>query len=717
MLKNISDILKLQPEQGPEKHLYLYLFIAYTFGVALRFMLLYQSKDISSLWIDGAPLPIWTADAGRYGFFAKEILSGVDYPSDPIYTPGYLIAFITSFLQADIDWVMLLLPIFLAPLIVIPMILIGKALKLTQFGFLSALVSVTAINFYMRTYLGYMDTDGLNLFFILMIVYFMIKTLLSNNLLYALGGGLTILAFSLWYHSSASINLAIIAAFFTITFIFYRQNSSNYQAFIIFSIALIPYNTAILASVLLITSLLFTLLNRYKTFSYQYYLIVLFFGIVLVLSIFDLSHYYHRAMQYFNKETLNTFDGNGITYHYTSFLQYVSETQKAYFWNSQPGLSNMLIYTLFATIGYLLLSIAYPAMWIFLPILLLGLLSFLLGVRFTLYASPVLSFGIIYIFYILRNSILYKYPKADLEKFMYFTTSIILIFMINNIFLYNNILKRNIYPLFKGEEAKLLKNLSKDLSKDDKIIASWELGWPLWYYTGYQNTLTDNGLHGGPDTHAIAKIFMSPNQQFTYNTSKYLSAKLSESEQHGSKFILPYLARSQDLNILFENLEKDFPAVQSKGDTYILVHSNMLNYIDIFGQFAATDMKTGKGKGVEEFSAFVLDGPYIPDDNSTTGIPYIFDHKKGTFMLPFSKVEQKINRVITIDKHQMNKEYLFHANSSYYLIAEDNKYLFYINRSTLQSFLIQTFLLDNYDRRYFEKVSETKRMKIFKVKN
>ena len=221
MLKKISDTLKLQPERYSNKYLYLYILIAYTFGVGIRLILLYQVKDVSSLWLDSAPLPIWTADAGRYGFYAKEILSGISYPSDPIYTPGYLIAFITDLLGANIDEVMPFLPIFLSPLIVIPIILIGKSLKLTQFGFLSALVAVTSINYYMHTYIGYMDTDVLNLFFILMITYFMLETINTDNLLYALGGGVSILLFSLWYHSSASINLALISTFFAIVLLFF----------------------------------------------------------------------------------------------------------------------------------------------------------------------------------------------------------------------------------------------------------------------------------------------------------------------------------------------------------------------------------------------------------------------------------------------------------------------------------------------------------------
>ena len=716
MLNNISNTLKLYPKQTHKQHLYLYLLIAYIYGVVIRLILLYQVQDISSFWLDGTLLPIWTADAGRYGFYAKEILSGVAYPFDSIYIPGYLIAFITDFLGANIDRVMAFLPIFLAPLIVIPVILIGRSLYHTQFGFFSALVSVTAINYYMHTYIGYMDTDVLNLFFILLIIYFMIKILHSDNLLYAFGGSITIIVFSLWYHSSASINMALLGTYCVIVLLFYRQNSINYQAFLIFSIALIHYDPIIQISVIIIISLLFTLMNKYKTFSYHYYLYILLFASLLILALFDTSYYYSRALQYFSNNTLSTFEGNGITYHYTSFLQYVSEVKKVYLWDSQPGLYGMQIYILIATLGYILFAIGYPQMFVFLPLLILGYLSVIVGARFSLYASPVFAFGITYSIYLLQKAILYKYPKIELYHFIYFTFSILLIFSLNNILLFNNILKTNIYPLFKSDESKLLYTFSKNLSKNDKIIASWELGWPLWYYTGYNNTLTDNGFHGGPDTHAIAKIFMSPNQKFSANTSKYLSAKHSESQQHNSQFILPYIAKSKDLDILFKTLEHHLPNIKNKGNIYILVHSNMLNYLNLFDQFATKNFKTGKGNSLVEFAAFPLDETYNPDANTTTGMPFIFNHKTGIFQLPFKRISQEINQVNTIEDHKEKGKYLFHKNSSHYLLADEDKYLFYLNNAAYQTFLIQTFLLDNYNHKFFEKVGETKRMKIFKVR-
>lgn len=715
MLKALSNTLKLQPEQNPGKNLYLYIFMAYLFGVFIRLILLYQVKDIPSFWIDGNPLPIWEADSGLHGFYAKQILNGISYPFIPEYIPGYFIAFVTNQLDANINFVMVLLPVLLAPLIVIPIILIGKAMRLTTFGFLSALISVIGINYYIRSRLGYMDTDVLNLFFLLFTVYFMIQVTITQKILYALGAGVSILVFSLWYHSSPSINITLTMFFLLFTLLFHRKNSINYQAFILFSVALIPYEPSIILALLIVLTIFFIMLNIYKTFSYLYYLILLLIGSILIVSLLDLSLYYDRALLYFNKDTINSFSGNGITYYYTNFLQFVSEVRTAYLWEPQPFFDGLLPYTLIATLGFILLGIAYPTMFILFPLLALGYLSTYVGIRFTLYASPVLAFGIVYVFYVIRNIINNNYPNRNILLHLpRYGVIAVVILMLHNILLINAHIKYQGFPL-QSDEAKLLKDFSKKLSKEDKIVTWWDYGWPIWYYTGYQNTLADNGLHGGPDTHIISKILMSTDQNFTANTAKYFSEKFDEAHQNHSVFVLPYLSRSQDLTTLLDQLKYRALPTQNNNDTYIVLHRGMLDFYGIISQFSASDLKTGKGKSQKILISSSLTKPFSVNNSLIEGESFIFDSSKG-ILHHRNKMKMKINEVTLTDHHKQNYAYLYHYDSPYYIIIEDKKHAFYMNKEAYQSFLVQAMLLDIYDHTLFEKVGESKQIKIFKVK-
>lgn len=714
MLKTLSHSLKLQSEQNPGKNLYLYIFMAYLFGIFIRMILLYQVKDISSFWIDGNPLPIWEADSGLHGFYAKQILNGISYPFIPEYIPGYVIAFVTNLFGVNINLVMVLLPVFTAPLIVIPIILIGKTMRLTTFGFLSALISVIGINYYVRSRVGYMDTDILNLFFLLLTVYFMIQVTITKNILYAFGAGVSILIFSLWYHSSPSINITLTLFFLLFTLVFDRKNTINYQAFILYSIALIPYEPSIILSLLIVFTIFFTILNTYKTFSYLYYIAFLLIGAILIFTFLDLSLYYDRALIYFNKNTTNSFSGNGITYHYTNFLQFVSEVRTAYLWEPQAFFDGLLPYTLIATLGYILLGIAYPTMFIMLPLLALGYLSTYVGIRFTLYASPVLAFGIVYVFYLIRNIINNNPNRNILFHLPRYGVVAVIILMLHNILLMNAHIKYQGFPL-QSDEAKLLKDLSKKLSKEDKIVTWWDYGWPIWYYTGYQNTLVDNGLHGGPDTHIISKILMSNDQNFTANTAKYFSEKCDEARQNHSVFILPYLSRSQDLTTLLNQLKYRSLPTQKNIDTYILLHRGMLDFYDIIGQFSATDLKTGKGKSQKLFISSPLTKPFSVNNSLIEGSSFIFDSTKG-ILNHRNKMKMKINEITLTDHHKQNYAYLYHKVSPYYIIIEDKEHAFYMNKEAYQSFLVQAMLLDVYDHSLFEKVGESEQMKIFKIR-
>lgn len=153
-----------QKQSNTTKELWIYIALAYTFGVLVRLVVLQNVWGVESFWYEGRILPIWSDDAGLYGYYAKQILSGVSYPFDGDYILAYIIASIVQVTGVHIDWVMLLLPAFLAPLVVVPIIIMGYLLNITKFAFYASLVGVVGINYYTRSYLGYLDTDTINLF-------------------------------------------------------------------------------------------------------------------------------------------------------------------------------------------------------------------------------------------------------------------------------------------------------------------------------------------------------------------------------------------------------------------------------------------------------------------------------------------------------------------------------------------------------------------------
>ncbi|MEA1920270.1 MAG: STT3 domain-containing protein, partial [Campylobacterota bacterium] len=205
----INKYVKLEPQQTTLSMLFMYMSIAYLFGLAVRMMLWYQVAPIESFWLDGNPIPIYSPDAGLYGYYAKQLLSGVTYPMTAEYMPGYLIYWLVGIFSLNIDWVMFLLPAFLAPLVAIPIVLMAHAYHQAKLGFFAALIGVIGINFYTRSYLGYMDTDTLNLFFPYMAIASLMMAMTRRSWLWGVGGVVALIVFYFWYHSSIVIIAAI----------------------------------------------------------------------------------------------------------------------------------------------------------------------------------------------------------------------------------------------------------------------------------------------------------------------------------------------------------------------------------------------------------------------------------------------------------------------------------------------------------------------------
>jgi asparagine N-glycosylation enzyme membrane subunit Stt3 len=280
-----------------------------------------------TLWqLDGTPVSVLTPDTGLYGYYARQILSGHYYPLDQAdRMPSYLIAFSTWLFSANMDWVIFLLPLLVAPLVVIPTILIGNLLGRPMFGFVAALFLVTDLNYFGRTYISCLDTDMLNLFFPMMVIYYMIKLDRTNRLETALGGAVFLWLFSLWYHSFAPIAFGLLLGYLFTIFLFYRNSIIHYQAFFIFFVAIMPLHPFLSIFLVFFVSACFKILNNKVTLHVKYYWLFFIVMSLLLFVFIDLSHYYARALVYFDRPEMEILHGKTGIYYFYNQLSAVAE--------------------------------------------------------------------------------------------------------------------------------------------------------------------------------------------------------------------------------------------------------------------------------------------------------------------------------------------------------------------------------------------------------
>jgi len=716
MKNKLHHYFFFQSQNITKKEIVLYTFFVYLFGLLVRLLLLYQSGQIGPLWSWGNPVAVWTPDAGRYGFYAKEVLSGVALPFRDDYLLGYLLAFISKSLHLSLDWVMVLFPAFVAPLIAFPIVIIGSSIRQPILGVLSAFVAVSGTFFYLRSHIGYVDTDTLNLFLLLLSIALIIKSAEQKSLLYGFLGAVMMALFGWWYHSATIINLLVLLVTVLYVLLYAKRERSMLVTTALLAISVVPLVISLKFFLLLVTFALFSFIGMSRRIDHRFYWVLFAVGAVAAFFMLHPEHYFHRAVTYFSSGDIKSFTAGGIRYYYLDDLQFVGEVSKVGLWNAYAPLFISVLYVIAATIGYIMMLIGYPLMLLTLPMIILGYLSGFAGARFAMYATPVLALGIIYLMFFLRKLLSLKYSKSCyVQRLPWYGTALVLLLMIYNIFSYNSNAMMGLQ--FYSKDISTLKTLSKSLKKEDTIISWWDYGWPLWYYTGYNNTLADNGYHGGPDMHLIAQMLLSDDPYFVANASRYLGRYRPLSRTVSADYSLPKLAKDHNLTKLFNSFHQPAKIVlpEENGNVYIILHQNMLSYFGIIRQYASWDLtKKSIYRGMPKYLSTSIIRPFSHNYSLLEGYSYIFDSSNG-MLVDAEGNQSAVNMLMIARKNRRKESFSFH-NSSNINLLDAKGLLLWMDKKAYNGFYIQAMLLDVYDHKLFEKVGETGRIKIFKIK-
>ena len=652
-----------------KKEFIFYLSIAYIFGVFVRVLLFNNIIGVDEYWFEGRPIPIWSDDSGLYGYYAKEILKGANFAFSGDYILSYIIAYIVKITHLHIDWVMFVLPAFLSSLVITPIIALGYILNRVQFSFFVAIIGVIGINYYTRSYLGYIDTDGINMFLIYSLVTSIIAVIYKENLKYSIISILSIITLFEFYHSSKPLIAGVLVGYLILGSIFYLRKKIIYQLFIIVSLSFILVVKFGFLISLIVSGLAIFLLLQDSYINYKFYILAIVISILSILLFTDISSFYSRALEYANIDSLVTIGEFKIR----NVLSTVSEVQQRGIFAIYDNFIGVKYYVIVATIGYFLLVYRHREFIFLLPLLILGYMSFKIGIRFTMYSSFVLSFGFVYILYFFKENIVY----------IGVTLAIFLMFF--------NILRINSYikpKYFLNQELKILNELK--LKKDSMIISWWDYGWPLWYYTGYKNTYIDNGLNTQGGTVFVSKILFSLPKE-AYDLSKIVSTD------------------TRDLSILKsqESINKKVNSIKKRKDIYILLHKNMINMILTLLEFSNRDILTGD---IQEKSRFLPSSLQSRDKNYIKTDKFKIDIKKGIIIDSYNN-SVILSRIVDVEDRNIQN----YHNKSKVLIVISNKKVFFMDITIFNSFLIQSLILNRVDSKYFEGVSDSSYMKILKL--
>lgn len=706
-MEKIRNLLNIEENIYSTKTLLLFILIAYSFSIAIRWIWIGYAEDIPQFMWNGQ-IMINTNDGYAWAEGARDILAGSHQPNDGSFIDlptSQLTAFLAQVIPISFETLILFLPAFLGSLLVIPIILIGRLLKQDLLGFIAALFAGITWSYYNRTMIGYYDTDMLSIVLPTFLLWSIMFSVVYQSNKYLLLSTFMVLIYQWWYPQSYSLNMAMVFILFLYTIVFDKKSLFNYKlmSFIFIGILTIPLGLKVALAMGLF---IYFYISKEK--ANKFIVPILFLILFLMLITGGLTPILSQIQGYIFREAFAS-DLSTLNLHYFNVVQTVREAGNIPFETFANRISGSISIFIFSSLGYILLSLRYKIMWLALPLIGLGFLALKGGLRFTVYAVPINALGMAFLILLVSH-----YLKETLLKYGF-------IVLITSAVLYPNIqhvISYKVPTVFQNKDVELLNKLKSMTNREDYVIAWWDYGYPIRYYADVK-TLADGARHSGsanfPVSFALLKDSISAaNMSRTY--TEYLEKSYREERNtSGIKAIMEDYNFTNISSLLKGLKSKEFDPARKTRDIYFYLPFQMMNLVPTIDLFSNMSLKTGK----QYKRGMFYTGQAISNNNGVIKLNNGIEINNG--MLKLGKSQVPISQLIVTEydsKGHLQKS-VQHLNigASVYVIYMKNYNKFLIlDKRFFNSLYVQLFVLENYDLDLFEPTILTPMTKIFKLK-
>jgi dolichyl-diphosphooligosaccharide--protein glycosyltransferase/undecaprenyl-diphosphooligosaccharide--protein glycosyltransferase len=650
---------------------------------------------------------------------ARDILSGISQENDlsPITTAAsQLTALFAYILPFSFESIILFMPVFLSSLVVVPIILIAKSLDNLEMGLIAALLASIAWSYYNRTMIGYYDTDMLNIVLPMFLLWSIIWAIRTNENRYLLITALDILVYRWWYPQSYSLEFSFFGLILFYTLVWDRKNFYNYKLLALMMLAMVNLDGFIRFPLVLAVFYIFKD-KRFDKYTYS----ILVASVVVFFASGGFTPIWNQLKGYVFKDAVTAAD-EGLKLHFFSVMQTIREAGHIPFETFANRISGHVITFILSLGGFIYLSYRHKIMLFGLPMIGLGFLAYFGGLRFTIYAVPVLAFGAAFLI-----TEIARYMPTKRLKFLAITAFTLAV-------LYPNIAHVQEYKVptvFNVNEIKVLDKLKNIADREDYVIAWWDYGYPIRYYSDVK-TLADGGKHSGSVNFPVS---------FTLTSPQNISAKMArldvEYTEKTFRFKEENKERIEDENItIFSNIEQmtkeygfddandfllslqtDIELPSKTRDIYFYLPYRMLDIYPTVKAFSNINLMNAKMKSSPLFYMSRVFKEEQSGINLGQGI--FLDLQNST--ITFSDQKMPIKRFVqtSYDKNMKFKKDVnilnITADINVIYMSSYNTFLV-LDEKTYNSLYIQLMVLEEYDKTLFEEVILTPHAKVYKLK-
>ncbi|ABK82109.1 STT3 domain-containing protein [Campylobacter fetus] len=739
------------------------IILAYIFSVICRFEWIYWASGYAEFFWNNQ-LMISTNDGYAYAEGARDMIAGFHQPNDlsfygtPLSSITYLLVEITPF---SLETIMVYLSVFLGGLVVIPIILMAREIGEIKAGFIAALLASIANSYYNRTMAGYYDTDMLIISLPIFTFWGIVRLYTKRDLKSFLIISFSMLIYSWWYPSSFSLNVAITLFFGLYTIIFDRKNILNYQA-VLFMILAISGAEYFIRAILILALFVFikfkpNLINT-KVMISLYAAVLLFFIYFGGLNPiwFQLKFYIFRSVS----------DSDGVMFKYFNVNQTIMESGMIDFRFFAQRISGDIFVFLIALIGYVLLCFKYRIFLVTLPMIGLGFLSLKGGLRFTIYAVPMMAFGFGYALNWISKFIkidkkhrkislyavtffsflpvillvlLQIYERIYLDEFKFLFPIFVVAYILFYFKFRREIATMVLFPLslfaltpslihiyeykpltvFMNSEVKVLDKLKTIADPEDYVVAWWDYGYAIRYYSDTK-TLIDGGKHLGRENFAVSWALSRP-----FISSANMARLEVEYTERGfeqkfnsnlNEMLKDYNA--SDVNGFLASLnDQNFTLPEKTRDIYYYLPDRMMGIFPVVTKFSRLDLVTAK-----EFrdAFFIVSTSFAQGGDGVVLSEGITIANDGT-KISFSGKTFRVNSYIETkyDKNMNLEKQIHHIddNGGFYVVymVDYGRFLI-MDKEMFNSTYIQLFVLENYEGSDYEPIILDPSAKVYKLK-
>ena len=660
----------------------IYILVAFSFSVLMRMIWVYQFEDAEAFKYAGE-LMINTNDGYYWAEGARDLLNGTANinSSSPITSaPSQLTAFFASILPFSFETIILYLPVYLSSLIVIPIILIAKSFDDLETGFIAALLGSIAWSYYNRTMVGYYDTDMLNIVIPVVLLWSILGAIKTQEDKYLLIAAIDILVYRWWYPQSYALEFSFFGFILAHALLFDRKNMYNYKLLAIMMFAMLDIDEMIRIPLVLVTFIVF---QQEKAQKYIYFILAL--SVVLFLSSGGFDPIWDQLKRFVFKDSIHAGE-EGLKLHFYSVAQTIREAGQIPFETFANRISGHVITFTLSIIGYIYLVYRHNMMIFALPLVGLGFLASVGGLRFTVYAVPVLALGIAF----LITNVSSKIPNIKLKYLAMFAFTLAILYPN-----YKHIEGYKVPTVCNSSEVAILNTLKSRADREDYTIGWWDYGYPIRYY-GDVKTLVDGGIHRGYSNFPVSFILTHPQIEASkmarldveyaegnrYTNEDLQDTKIIKSPSSIEKMTMDY--GFKDTNDFLLSLQTDIKLPPKTRDIYFYLPYKMLNIyptINIFSNLNLMDGKQGKQPFFYQTTSYKDEKEKI-----SLGRNMFINKLNNTLELNGQKVPIKRFAITAYDRNSKlqtsvqniniagNINIVFMSNYKKFLVLDDNVY-------------------------------------------